>query len=152
MGFALRAEHAPQRLLGGGLADRAGDRDHLRIETRARRMREIDEAGQHVIDHKQRRVGGEFVALGCFDHRQRRARLQGGVDEIMAVMDVALDREIGLARREACGCRWKCRSPLPATRRSTCARIAAAIAVEVHNGTALMRPSVQARTQPPRDR
>ena len=32
------------------------------------------------------------------DHGQRRAGLQRGVDEIMAVMHVALDGEIGLAR------------------------------------------------------
>ena len=30
VGFALPAEHKPQRLLGAGLADRAGDGDDLR--------------------------------------------------------------------------------------------------------------------------
>ena len=57
MGLALRAEHAPQRLLGRGLADRTGHRDHLRVQPRARGMREIDQTGEHVVDHQQRRIG-----------------------------------------------------------------------------------------------
>ena len=63
-------------------------------------MREIDQTGEHVVDHQQRRVGGELVALRGFDHRQRRTGLQRGGDESMPVMDVALDREISLARRD----------------------------------------------------
>ncbi len=50
--LALRAEHAAQRLLGRGLANRAGDRDHLRLQTRARGAGEIDETGEHVL-HRQ---------------------------------------------------------------------------------------------------
>jgi hypothetical protein len=42
VGLPLRTQHAPQRLLGGGLADRAGDGDHLRIQALARGMCEID--------------------------------------------------------------------------------------------------------------
>ena len=72
----------------------------MRVEARARRDPQFDETGEHVVDHQQRRVGRELVALGAFDHRQRGAGLQRGVDEIMAVMDVALDREIGIARRD----------------------------------------------------
>ncbi len=100
MGRPLRAQHAPQRFLGRGLADRAGDRDHLRVKPRARGAREIDQTGQHVVDHQQRRVARELVALRGFDHRQRSTRLQRRRDEIVAVMDVALDREIGFARRD----------------------------------------------------
>ncbi len=103
MGLALRAEHAPQGLLGRGLADRTGHRDHLALEAGARRNREFDEAGQHVIDHQKRRIGGELVALGAFDHGERRTGFQRGRDERMAVMDVALDREISLARRDGPG-------------------------------------------------
>ncbi len=95
MGLALRAQHTPQRLLGGGLADGTSHRDHLGIQTRARGAAEIGQACEHVLHHQQRRVGGELVALGRFDHRQRSARLQGGRNEIVPVMDVALDREIG---------------------------------------------------------
>ena len=70
------------------------------IEARARGARKIDQTGEHVVHHQQRRVGREFVALRGFDHRQRRAGLQRRRDEIMPVMDVALDREISLARRD----------------------------------------------------
>ena len=56
MASALRAEHAPQRLLGRGLADRAGHRDHRRLEPRPRGMRQIDQAGEHVVHHQQRRI------------------------------------------------------------------------------------------------
>ena len=103
MGLALRAEHAPQRLLGRGLADRTGHRDHLALEAGARRNREFDQSGQHIIDHQQRRIGREFLALRAFDHGERSAGFQRGRDERVAVMDVALDREISLARRNGAG-------------------------------------------------
>ncbi|GCC45430.1 hypothetical protein chiPu_0029313, partial [Chiloscyllium punctatum] len=31
-------------------------------------MREFDEAGEHVVDHQERRLGGKFFALRGFDH------------------------------------------------------------------------------------
>src|SRR5581483_7037777 len=83
---------------GRGLADRAGDRDHLALQARARGASEIAQAFQHVVDDQERRIGGELVALDAFDHRQRGPGLQRGDDEIVAVMDVALDGEVGLAR------------------------------------------------------
>ena len=98
--LALRAEHAAQRLLGRGLADRTGDRDHLRMQPGARGTGEIDERGQHVVHQQERRVGREFFALGGFDHRERSARLQGRRDKIMPVMDLALDRKISFSRRD----------------------------------------------------
>ncbi len=98
MGLALRAEHAPQRLLGRGLADRARHRNDVRAEPRARSMREIDEGSEHVVDHQKRRVGGEFAALRGFDDGEPRARLQRGFDKTVPVMHIALDGEIGLAR------------------------------------------------------
>lgn len=49
MGLALRTQHVPQRFLGRGLADRAGDRDDLRAKTRPRGARQIDQAGQYVL-------------------------------------------------------------------------------------------------------
>ena len=63
-------------------------------------MREIDQTGEHVIDHQQRRIGSELVALRGLNHGQRRTGLQCGGDESMPVMNVALDREISLARRD----------------------------------------------------
>ncbi len=100
VGLALVAEHAAQRLLGRGLADRAGDRDHLRMQPRARGAGEIDETGEHVLDHQKRRVGRELFPLSAFDHRQRRVSLQRGCDKFMPVMDLALDGKISFSRRD----------------------------------------------------
>ncbi len=71
------------------------------MQTRARGAAEIDETGEHVLHHQQRRVGNELVALGGFDHRERSAGLQGRRDEIMPVMDVALDRKISFSGRDS---------------------------------------------------
>ena len=98
MGLALRRQHRAQRFLGRGLADGTRDRDHLRCQARARGQRKIAQALEHIVDDQQRRIGRELCALRARDHRKRRAGLQRGVDEIMAVMHVALDREIRLAR------------------------------------------------------
>ncbi len=70
------------------------------MQTRARGAAEIDETGEHVLHHQQRRVGSELVALGGFDYRERSAGLQGRGNEIMPVMDLALDREISFSRRD----------------------------------------------------
>ncbi len=101
MGLALVSEHAPQRLLGRGLADRAGHRDHLPVQTRARGMRESNEAREHILHHEQRCLGCEPVALRGFDYRERGAGLQRRSDKIVSVVNVALDGEIGFARRNA---------------------------------------------------
>ena len=106
---SLRVQHPPQRLLGGGLADRAGDRDHLRMEPRARGISESNQTGQHVIHHQQRRVARELVALCGPHHRQRCTGLQRRGDEIMAVVDVALDGEIGFTRRDGAAVDGKAR-------------------------------------------
>ena len=112
MRLALGAEHAPQRLFGRGLADRARDRDDLRAEPRARGMREIDQPGKHVVDDQQRRIGGEFAALRSLDHREPRARLQRGLDETVPVMHVALDGEIGFARGDGAAVDGEAGDPL----------------------------------------
>ena len=97
MGLALRAEQAAQRFLGRGLADRAGDGDHLCAEPRARRASEIGQARQHLVHHEKRRVRRELVGLRFCDHGEAGARGQRRSDEIMPVMNVALDRKISFA-------------------------------------------------------
>ena len=97
MGGALRRQHLQQHFLGRGLADRAGDGDHPGAEPRPGGPRQIDQRAEHVLDDQQRCIGGEAVALGARNDGQRRPRLQGGLDEIMAVVNVAPDREIGFA-------------------------------------------------------
>ncbi len=88
-----------------------GDRDHLRRRRRARAARaRSTRAVEHVVRRPaaahRRRILSRWAVI---DHRQRRALRfkRARADEIMAVMDVALDREIGLARLRRCGCRWK---------------------------------------------
>jgi hypothetical protein len=97
MGLALRGQHAAQRLLGRSLADRAGDRDHLALQPRPRGAGQVAQALEHVVDDQEPRIGGKLVALSALDHGERRARLQRRGDEIVTVMHVTLDGEIGLA-------------------------------------------------------
>ena len=101
MGLALGFQHALERFLGRGLADRAGHRDHLAFEARARGMRQLDQAGEHVVDHEQRRVGGELFALRRRHDGERRAGLQRGINEGVAVMNFALDGEVSITRRDS---------------------------------------------------
>jgi hypothetical protein len=63
-------------------------------------VRQFDQTGEYIIDHQQRRVVGEFLALCGLNNRQRRTSLQCRGDKIMAVMHVALDRKVGFARRD----------------------------------------------------
>ncbi len=121
MRLALGAKHAPQRLFGRGLADGARDRDDLRAEPCARRVREIDQSGKHVVDDQQRRVSREFAALRSLHHRKPRARLQRGFDKAVSVVHVALDGEIGFARRDGAAVDGEAGDPLGkrALRRST---------------------------------
>ena len=110
MRHACARQHELQRFLGRGLADRAGDRDHLAVQPRACRACQIAQAFEHVIDHQQRRIGRKRSRFVLATHRETGAVLQRGFDEIMAVAAVARDRKEGIARLQACGCRSKCRS------------------------------------------
>ena len=62
MGRAVRTERERQRLLGRGLADRAGDGDDLRRRPRARRSREIAQRREHVVDGDEPRVVAQRIA------------------------------------------------------------------------------------------
>ena len=82
MGRAIRAERERQRLLGRGLADRAGDGDDLRRRARARRSREIAQRRQHVVDGDEPRVvaerGAQAIDPVACDHREAAAGLERG--------------------------------------------------------------------------
>ena len=52
-------QHVAQHLLGRGLADRPGDRDHRAPRARPRRAAERLQRGLHVVHDQQRRVRGD---------------------------------------------------------------------------------------------
>ena len=97
MRLAVARQREPQRLLGAGLADRAGDADEFCRAARARRARQRAQALEHVGHDQQRRVVRQHAALVRGDDREPAAGLQRRLDEIMAVADV-LEREERLAR------------------------------------------------------
>src|SRR5262245_63053782 len=92
MRFAVGRQREAQRFLGGGLADRAGDRDNLAAYTFARGTSQPTQSFEHIIDNEQRRVG-KPLALAFRHHGQARAGFHRCVDEIVTVAIVALDRE-----------------------------------------------------------
>jgi hypothetical protein len=97
---AAGGERQPQRLLGAGLADRAGHADHLGRRAGARGAGEIAKRGQD-IGHDQQRGARKGLASRRRHHRQGGARLQCGRHEVMAVAVIAGDGEKGLAGRNA---------------------------------------------------
>ena len=102
MRFAVRRQREPQRLLGRGLADRAGDRDDLAVQALARGARQRPQAFERIVNDQQRRVG-KPPALTFRHHGQTCAGFQRGVDEVVTVAIVALDRKecVALAQRAA---------------------------------------------------
>ena len=52
MRFAVGAEREAQRFLGAGLADRAGDGNHLPLEARARGAAEIAQGFEHIVNEQ----------------------------------------------------------------------------------------------------
>ena len=97
MRLALAREHEVERILGAGLADRAGDGNHARVRARPRRAREIDQRGEHVGHDEERRVGREKALLVGGDDRKSGAGVERRGDEVMAVAVLARDGEEGFA-------------------------------------------------------
>ncbi len=97
---AGRRQSQAQRLLGGGLADRAGDGDDARGRAGARGAAEVGHRGQHVPDDVEWAVAGAGVDVGLVDDRRRRTRREGLADVIVAVGPIAGDREEEVARFE----------------------------------------------------
>src|SRR3954464_15284635 len=103
MGLALPAEHKPQRLLGRCLADRPGDGDDPGGRTRARGTGEIVQRPEHVRNNKQRRILRVCAGFLACHNRETGARLQRGLDELVAIAVLALDCEERLARLDRTG-------------------------------------------------
>jgi hypothetical protein len=100
MHLAIARQRKPQRLLGRGLADRAGDRDDLAAAARARRGGEVAQAIEHVGHDQQRRTGRHFTSLVARHNREPGTVLDRRLHEGMAVVRVALDGEEGLVGRD----------------------------------------------------
>ena len=99
MGLALRRQHAAQRFLGRGLADRAGDGDHLPLQPRARG------AARDRARRRARRRRSSSGASAANLSRCARSTTASAAPAFSAAAtkswpscDVALDGEIGLAR------------------------------------------------------
>jgi len=99
MRFAVGRQREPQRFLGGGLADRAGDRDDLAAHAFARGTSQPTQSFEHIVDDEQRRVG-KPLALAFRHHDQARAGFHRCVDETVTVAIVALDREECVTSRQ----------------------------------------------------
>ena len=90
---ALLAEHEAQRVLGSGLADRAGDRDDAGGGSRARGAGKIFEGCKHVGHDEQRCIRRHLAALVGGHHRKAGAAFERGGNERVAVAALALDGE-----------------------------------------------------------
>ncbi len=62
---ALGFKHVLEGLLGAGFANAAGQGDNLGRGPRPGGLAEPIQRRQHVIDHQQRRVGGNPIGTGC---------------------------------------------------------------------------------------
>ena len=97
----LRAEllrqHSVEQLLGGGLADRAGNADDRTAAQRAVAARQIEQRLRGVLDVQ--RGNGVFLAFAVAHHR-RRAVFDGLADELMCVKALTLDRQEQRVRRD----------------------------------------------------
>ena len=149
VGLAVLRQREPQRFLGAGLADRAGDADHLGAAcARAPRRRERASPRAHRARPAAARRPANCGAPVDGDDRKAGLGCKRRGDEIMAVAIVARDGEERVARLDACGCRS--RAPISDCGSAPCrsAPIAAAIASTVHSAGALMRraPSSAAAT------
>ena len=128
VGLAVGRERQRQRLLGRGLADRAGDRDDLRL-TRARaapaRSRRAASTSSTTSNRARRRHIARVDAAR--HHRERGARLERGRDEIMAVVDSPLMAKYASPGRSV---RLSIEMPVMAAGSApdACRRVAAAIA------------------------
>ena len=100
MRLAVGGKREQQGFLGAGLADRAGDGDDFGARARARGAREIAQSFEHVGDDQQRRIGGKARAVVARDDGEPGAGFERGLDEVVAVAVVALDREEGVALAE----------------------------------------------------
>ena len=96
-------EGEPHRLLGAGLADRAGDGDDRRVRAPPRRDAEAPHRVEHVRRDEERAGAGKLRRAVLGHHRCRGTLGERVADEAVAVMDVALDGEEQVARLKRAG-------------------------------------------------
>ena len=101
MGLAVLRQRKPQRLLGSGLADRAGDADHLGLRARSRGHGESAQSGKHIGHDEERRIAGKLAAPVGGDDGEAGFSGKCRGDKIVAVAIVALDGKERVARRQA---------------------------------------------------
>jgi hypothetical protein len=102
MRLPVARQREPQRLLGAGLADRAGDADDFRRTTRARRAGKAAQAFEHIGHDEERRVVRQLCAFLGGDDRQTGAGFQCGFDEFMTVTCIGeREKRIGFLQRAA---------------------------------------------------
>ena len=129
MGLAVGRKREAQRLLGAGLADRAGDADDLRLRARARRAREV--AQRRRARRRTTRSGAVPGSAARACRRRPTASAGAGRErrghEVVAVAVVALDARrtprpaatrAGVDRDAGDGCRQRAR---PRSARIACA-------------------------------
>ena len=101
VGRPLAGEGQPERLLGAGLADAAGDRGEARAAAGARGLSERGQRLHRVGDHDQRSVGRNAFRQPV--HQRRSAALQCAADEIVTVVVRPAQGDEQLARGDAAG-------------------------------------------------
>ena len=100
---AAGGQQRAQHLLGAGLADRAGDRDDLRLRARARGDAKPLHRLQSVVDREHRPKRGELAPRARATRRRRGAGFEGARDMVVAVVRIALDGEEEIAGLKRAG-------------------------------------------------
>ncbi len=103
MGRAVGAEREEQRLLGRGLADRAGDADDAGACPPARRAAGRFERAEHVVHREQGRAFRHLADAAALDDAERRAAIRRRADIGVAVAVVAAYGEEHVARPQRAG-------------------------------------------------
>ncbi len=93
MRLAVLGQRKPQRLFGAGLADRAGNANHLGLRTRPGRGCERAQALEHIRHDEQRRVRRQLHRRIRGDDRKRRFSCERGLDELVSVTAVGNGKE-----------------------------------------------------------
>ena len=105
MRAALARQHELERFLGAGLADRAGDADHFRLRARRAPRGQIAQGLQHIVDDEQRRIAPELHRASLATTTARPAPAVSAHSTKSCPSRFARDREEGVTRLQACGCR-----------------------------------------------
>jgi len=134
---AVGGEGKPQRLLGAGLSDRAGDGDHLRLGAAHARQGQRTQRVEYILDEQQRRIAKRLAAERATTASPAPA-FSAPLDNSWPSQIIALDGEDRRRLWQRAAVAWKYRRSRPAGRPDFSAAMAAAMASTVHS--ALMPP------------